>query len=179
MIWVALAGLLVLGSFAGVLLFGAPYVPTLTPQVGAALELADLKPGQTLLELGCGDGKVLIAAAQAGLLAVGYELNPILAAIAWLRTRRFRGRVTVICGNMWTRPWPEAEAIFCFLLPRFMNRLDKKIVQYNTGTVKLVSFAFKIPGRAQAHQKDGVYLYVYQAIEPLVAPGSKALAEQV
>jgi hypothetical protein len=56
MIWLVLVILVMLICFGGVLLFGAPYLPTLKPQVHAALELANLKPGQTLLELGCGDG---------------------------------------------------------------------------------------------------------------------------
>lgn len=52
MIWLEVIIALVIICFSAVLLFGAPYVPTLSPQVKAALELADLKPGQTLLELG-------------------------------------------------------------------------------------------------------------------------------
>jgi hypothetical protein len=74
--------------FAGVILFGAPYLPTLKPQIHAALELANLRPGQTLIELGCGDGRVLIAAAHTGIKSIGYELNPLLALIAWIRTIR-------------------------------------------------------------------------------------------
>ena len=163
MVWLALILLLLASSFAWVSFFGAPYVPTLTPQVGAALELVDLKPGETLLELGCGDGKVLIAAAQAGLHAVGYELNPVMALIAWARTRRFKGRVKVIWGNVWTKDWPPADGIFSFLLPRFMGRLDDKIVRYNRGSIKLVSFAFEIPNRQPERVKQNVYLYHYQA----------------
>lgn len=161
MIWLALLGLLILFSFSFVLLFGAPYVPTLRPQVETALELVNLKPGETLLELGCGDGKVLIAAAQTGLHAVGYELNPFLALVAWLRTRRFKGRVKVVCGNFWTKQWPAAEGIFTFLHPRFMKKLDKKIVQSNMQNVKLVSFAFEIPDREPSQRKNGVLLYEY------------------
>ncbi|MDB5170120.1 MAG: hypothetical protein JWN82_516 [Candidatus Saccharibacteria bacterium] len=161
MIWLALIGLVVLFSFSFVLLFGAPYVPTLTPQVEVALELVNLKPGETLLELGCGDGKVLIAAAQTGLHAVGYELNPLLAFVAWARTRRFKGAVRVVCGNFWTKQWPEASGIFTFLHPRFMKKLDKKIVQSNMQNVKLVSFAFAVPGRTPTREKKGVLLYDY------------------
>jgi SAM-dependent methyltransferase len=161
MIWLVIIGLFILFSFSFVLLFGAPYVPTLTPQVEAALELVNLKPGQTLLELGCGDGKVLIAAAQTGVHAVGYELNPLLAGVAWLRTRRFKGSVRVVWGNFWTRDWPPADGIFTFLHPRFMQRLDKKIVQSNMHQVKLVSFAFEIPGREPAKRQKGVLLYEY------------------
>ena len=147
--------------FGGVLLAGAPYLPTLTPQMTAALELADLKPGETLLELGFGDGKVLIAAAKRGTRVVGYELNPILVAITWLRTRKYRKQVIIIWGNFWRQPWPEADAIFTFLLPRYMEKLDKKVIQYKHKPVKLVSFAFQIPDRAPAAEQAGVRLYLY------------------
>lgn len=159
--WLLLAVILVVLSFGFVLLFGAPYLPTLKPQINTALELVDLRPGQTLLELGSGDGKVLIAAAQAGLKAVGYEINPFLALVSWLRTRRYRKQVRVVWGNFWSKEWPEAEGIFTFLHPRFMNKLDKKIVQYDSKPVKLVSFAFEIPNRKESTRRDGVFLYIY------------------
>lgn len=161
MIWLIVAFTALLVCFSVVLLVGAPYLPTLTPQVTAALILADLRPGQTLLELGCGDGKVLIAAAQQGYRAVGYELNPVLAAIAWLRTRRYRRLVRVVCANFWTTKWPPTDAIFTFLLPKYMNKLDTIIVQNVQKPVKLVSFAFKIPGRPIDDEKAGVFLYAY------------------
>lgn len=160
--WILLVLFVLVVCFGFVLLFGAPYLPTLRPQVEVALELANLKPGQTLLELGCGDGKVLIAAAQTGLHAVGYELNPLLAFLAWTRTRRFKGRVTVVWGNFWTKDWPLADGIFTFLHPRFMQKLDKKIVQSARQNVKLVSFAFAVPGREPTAHKKGVLLYEYQ-----------------
>jgi len=162
MIWIIAAFVIVLLCFGGVLLFGAPYLPTLTPQVHAALELADVKPGETLLELGCGDGKVLIAAAQIGVYAVGYELNPILALIAWLRTRRFRKQVRVVCGNFWTQQWPAADVIFTFLLDRYMGKLDDRIVHSTESPVRLVSFAFRIPHKKVVAEKSGVFLYHYR-----------------
>ncbi len=160
MIWLALAAIVAV-CFSGVLLFGAPYLPTLRPQVKAALQLVDLKPGQTMLELGCGDGRVLIAAAKKDIRAVGYELNPVLAAIAWLRTRRYRRRVKVVWGDFWRADWPPAEAVFTFLLPKYMSKLDKEIREYRHKPVKLASFAFKIPGKKPKSEKDGVYLYEY------------------
>jgi SAM-dependent methyltransferase len=162
MIWLGLTLIVLAICFGGVLLVGAPYLPTLGPQVEAALKLADLKPGDTLLELGCGDGKVLIAAAQQGIKVIGYELNPLLAALAWLRTRRYRRQVRIIWGNFWRQPWPAAAAIFTFLLPRYMSKLNKKVIQYPHKPVKLVSFAFDIPGLTPIKQKSGVYLYDYK-----------------
>ncbi len=161
MIWLLLVITLVLGCFCFVIFVGAPYLPTLTPQVQAALELIDLQPGHTLLELGCGDGKVLIAAAKQGIKSVGYELNPFMALTAWLRTRRYRRLVTVVWGDLWHTSWPPAEAIFVFLLPRYMSKLNKKVMQYKHKPVKLVSFAFQIPGKTVIIEKKGVYLYIY------------------
>lgn len=152
---------LILMLFGFVLLFGAPYLPILKPQLIAALELIDLKEDGHLLELGCGDGRVLIAAAKQGYIVTGYELNPILAFIAWVRTRKYKKQVKVVCGNFWNGTLPEADGIFVFLLPKYMNRLDTKITQEFCNPVKLVSFAFKIPDRKIAVEKDGVFLYLY------------------
>jgi SAM-dependent methyltransferase len=170
-------------SFGFVVFFGAPYLPTLTPQVKAALKLADLKPGDHLLELGCGDGKVLIAAAKQGIHVTGYELNPLLVIISWLRTVRYRKLVKIVWGNFWQVDLPKADAIFVFLLPKYMTRLDTKIVQEQkrwcsnlslptakpvnpasagASWVKLISFAFTIRGKVVDGEKDGVYLYNYR-----------------
>jgi SAM-dependent methyltransferase len=162
MIWLFVGLLVLIACFGGVLLFGAPYLPTLKPQVRAALELAELKPGQTLLELGCGDGKVLIAAARRGANAVGYELNPLLALVAWLRTRRYRKQIRVVCGDFWRADWPPAEVIFTFLLPRYMSRLDKVCRRYPHKPIKLVSFAFQVPKEKPAAERSGVFLYHYR-----------------
>src|SRR5487761_1104611 len=105
MIWLVILILITL-CFCVVLLFGAPYLPTLKPQIKGIIDLAELQTGDTVLELGCGDGRVLIAMARAGINSVGYELNPILAFIAWLRTRRYRGKIKVVWGNFWNKSWP-------------------------------------------------------------------------
>lgn len=153
---------MVVMAFGFVVLFGAPYLPTLGRQAETALDLLDLKPGQMLLELGCGDGLVLAAAANRGLNVVGYELNPILALFAWARTRKFGPQVKVVWGNYWRKDWPPTDGIFVFLLDKYMKRLDTNIVHKYPGCkVKLVSFAFKIPGRKPTRSMQGLYLYLY------------------
>lgn len=162
--WLIYGALAVLFCFSFVILFGAPYVPTLTPQVKTALDLTKLSKTDVFLELGCGDGKVLIAAANSGAQVVGYELNPILALIAWARTRRYGKQVQVVWGDFWKKQWPaDTTVIFTFLHTRFMKRLDKKIVQYSFKKVKLASFAFAIPDRAPVIEKSGIFLYEYVA----------------
>ena len=162
--WVIIAALFVIVCFAFVLLFGAPYVPILSRQSKLALDMVALKPGDTLLELGSGDGKVLVAAAQRGWNAVGVELNPILVLVSLIRTWRYRKQVKVVWGNLWhSEKWPPSEGIFVFLLPKYMARLDREIGQWHTKPVRLVSFAFPIPHKATVDQhKLGIYVYEYK-----------------
>jgi len=147
--------------FAFSIVFGAPYVPTLRAQRKAALDLLDLKKGQTLYELGSGDGSLLIEAAARGWKAVGYELNPILVLITRYRARRSHGRVKVVWGNFWKADFGSADAIFIFQLDRSMKNLEAKILAEKKGRLKIASHAFKIPGKKPARQKDAVFLYIY------------------
>lgn len=162
MTWLLLAiGLIVL-LFGFVVLFGAPYLPTLQQQRRVALDLADLKPGQLLLELGCGDGAMLVAAAELGLKVRGYELNPILALVAWLRTRRHRRLVKVVWGNFWQAKIEDADAVYVFLLPRFMTKLEEMLSgSKHKPNLKLISYAFKIPNRKALKSRKAVYLYQF------------------
>lgn len=145
--------------FAVVVFVGAPYLPTMKPQVAAAFTLFDLKKGQTLLELGCGDGRVLTEAAKRGYRAVGIELNLVLVLVALWRTRHYRKNVRVIWGNYWLKPWPESDGVFTFLINKFMPKLDTRMQKYGG---KLVSVAFKIPGKQPVKELDGVYLYSFK-----------------
>jgi 16S rRNA A1518/A1519 N6-dimethyltransferase RsmA/KsgA/DIM1 with predicted DNA glycosylase/AP lyase activity len=158
--------LLVLGAvifvvFNFVILFGAPFLPTMKKEVKSAVKLMDLKPGQRMLELGSGDGRLLIAAAEAGLYATGIELNPLLVIYSWFKTRKYKGRVKVIWGNFWKKEWPPTDGIFVFLLDPYMKRLNTRITQKYKNPVKLVSFAFKVPNRDISGKKRGLFLYEY------------------
>lgn len=159
-LWIVVTILVV--CFGLVVFVGPPYLPTLTPQMNVALDMLELKKGQTMLELGCGDGKVLIAAARRGWNVVGYELNPILVIICRLRTWRYRKQVRVVWGNFWLGTWPEVDGIFGFVLPKYMAKLDKKIMAWHTKPIKLASFAFTIPNREPLRTENGVFLYEYK-----------------
>lgn len=158
LLWLAVAAFFL---FAFVVLFGAPFLPILKNQIPEAFDLLDLQPGQTLIELGSGDGRMLVAAAQRGIHAVGYELNPLLWLYSWIITRRYKGMVRVHLGDYWRTQWPPADGVFVFLLDKYMPKLDKKITQEYGKNVKLVSLAFKIPGRKISKSHRGLYLYKY------------------
>lgn len=160
--WLLLVASFFVICFGFVLLFGAPYLPTLSAQQIRALELLNLKKGQTLLELGSGDGRMLRAAARRGIKVVGYELNPILFIISWLLCLPYRRLVKVRFANFWAVNWPKADGIYVFLLDRYMQKLDKKITgQYKGKKIILVSYTFKIPNKTPTKKDGGLSLYEY------------------
>ena len=64
-------------------------------------------------------------------------------------------------GNYWSKEWPPTDGVFVFLLNKYMNKLNKKIIQEYKNPIKLVSFAFKIPNHSIDGQKQGMFLYKY------------------
>ena len=157
-----LIGACIVFLFAGVVVFGAPYLPTLSKRVDDALELLDLKPGETFLELGSGDGRLLKEAAKKGIYSVGYELNPLLVIYSYLKCIKYRRFITIKWGNYWNKQWPEADAIYVFLLQPYMSKLHKKVVQYSNGKkLRVVSFAFHIEEKKPITEKQGMFVYQY------------------
>ena len=148
-------------SFMFVIAFGAPFLPTLKPQVKRAIDLVDLMPGQTLLELGSGDGRILNEAAARGIYCIGYELNPLLVIYSLWVTRKNRKYIKIKMKNYWKIELPKCDGVFVFLLDPYMQKLDKKIQKEKKGRVRLVSFAFKIPNKKPSKISDGLYLYEY------------------
>lgn len=147
--------------FGFVLLFGAPYLPTRKAQAKQALDLLELKKGEVFVDLGSGDGAVLIEAARRGLVCYGYELNPFVCLVSKVRTIRFGSQVHVYCRNFWKTPLPSTtKGVFVFLLDPYMPKLNKKLVKELKGG-RLVSYTFEIPEKQHSKVDGAMYLYKY------------------
>jgi SAM-dependent methyltransferase len=161
-IWFIVIGIVAILAFSLPVIFGPPYLPTLRLNLETALDLLDLQQGQTLLDLGSGDGRVLIAAAKRGWNAVGIEVSPFLYVISRARTWKYRKQVRILWGNYFTTKWPEADGVFGFIIQYQMRRLDERIQEWHTKPVKVASFAFRIPGKTPIDEEGGVFLYEYK-----------------
>lgn len=151
----------ILLPFALVLFYGAPYLPTRKRQANLALDMLNLKKGEVFVDLGCGDGIVLIEAAKRGLDCYGYELNPLVWLIARLRTLRY-GNVHVYCRNFWNTTLPKQTAgVFVFLLDKYMIRLNQKLAHELPKGSALLSYTFQIPNKKPTTVHQALYLYHY------------------
>ena len=153
----------VIAIFLLVVLRGAPYVPTHRPSVEYALDMLDAPKGSRLVDLGSGDGVFLKAAAERGYHVTGYELNPILCLISYLRCWRYRDRVTVRWRDFWlTRLPKDTDAVFVFLAGPYLHRLHKKLKAEQTKPLMLISYGYLIPGAGKpAKSAHALHLYKY------------------
>lgn len=157
-----IVGLVVLAvCFALGAVFGAPYLPILTKDSQRLLDLADMKAGQTLLDLGCGDAKLLRAAARRGIKGIGYEINPLVFIVAWLSCLRYRKLVKIRLANFWLVSWPPADVIYVFLIERYMPKLDCQLQARIKHPVQVVSYVFQIPGRQAVRSTNNAWVYSY------------------
>lgn len=152
---------LVVAAFGLGALLGAPYLPVLSRDVQSLLDLAGVKEGETLLDLGCGDGRLLRAAARRGVTGVGYEINPLVWLIAKLLCFPQRELISIRLGNYWAASWPPCDIIYVFLIDRYMPKLDQVLQERLRKTTRVVSYVFKIPGRAAVRSTKNATLYVY------------------
>ncbi|MDP2631716.1 MAG: 50S ribosomal protein L11 methyltransferase [Candidatus Uhrbacteria bacterium] len=146
---------------------GAPWVPTKRALAKRMFELADIKEGDTVLDLGSGDGSLLFVAVEdfGASIGVGFEINPFLVWYTRFRARRahIKEKIKVTRGNMYRAPLPDVDIVALYLLPKTMDKLRPRFVQYLNPDAKIVSHAFKfagvVPEKVIDTPKDSLYLY--------------------
>lgn len=166
LVW-ALGGVL-FASFLLIVVRGAPFVPTLKNDTRRLFEVYKFKKNEVLVDLGSGDGRVVLAAAERGIRVVGYELNPFLAA--WSRWRLASAKLQnaeIRFGDFWSSSLPDETAVvFVFLAGPFMQKLDKKMTQEAERLghdITLISYGMKIPGKTPLKTDGSFVLYRYEA----------------
>ena len=159
-------GSIAFASFLLIVLRGAPFVPTRQADVTALFDLHQFQAGDVFVDLGSGDGRMIIAAAQRGIRAVGYELNPFLVAYTWLRVRGLHPRPTVRWRDFWATPLPEHTAVvFVFLAGPFMKRLDRRLqaeADLRSHDLTLISYGMRVPGREPVATSGAYLVFRYQ-----------------
>ncbi|MFH0897001.1 MAG: class I SAM-dependent methyltransferase [Candidatus Bathyarchaeota archaeon] len=127
----------------------APYVPTPNEVVRAMLQVAELKSGETLYDLGCGDGRIVLMAAQEfGAKAVGVELDEDRYNDCRKKVQdlHLENRVNIIRGDFLSIDLREADVVTLYLLTGSNEKIRPNLEHYLKNGVRVVSHDFEMPG---------------------------------
>lgn len=144
---------------------GALWVPTPLPTVRKMLEMADVRPGDVVYDLGSGDGRVLVTVArQFGAKAVGIEVDPLryIWTQIMITVFRLRGQVKVILGDFFNQDLSQADVVTVYLQQETNLRLMNKLTRELRPGTRVVSHTFTFPGWQIIGRDEKAQLYVYK-----------------
>ncbi|NOS66854.1 MAG: N-6 DNA methylase [Candidatus Peribacteraceae bacterium] len=128
---------------------GVPYVPTPHPVARAMVDLARLRGTENVMDIGAGNGRVLIEAKRKhpSIDATGIELAPTVWLLGKLNIFLSGIRIRFIRGNAFDHDMSRTDVIFLYLSPAVMAKLEDKFDrELKPGTV-VISHAFTFPRR--------------------------------
>lgn len=148
------------------------YVPTPQEVVDGMLKLAKVGKNDVVYDLGCGDGRIVVAAARLGARSVGIDIDPIRIreAAENIRVAGVGDRAKLIEGDLFTTDISEATVVTLYLLSRLNLKLRPKLLKELRPGTRIVSHAFDMddwkPQRTESVGSSTIYLWT--------VPGKKA-----
>lgn len=125
---------------------GAVYLPTFSATLKGMLQLAELRPGETLVDLGSGDGRIVIQAALQGARATGYEINPLLVLISRIKARlKGASNASFRATNFWDADLRDVDVVAVYLVPAFMPKLKEKVLREMKPGSRIVAGVYPLP----------------------------------
>ena len=127
----------------------APFVPSPFEVVRQMLTLAGLKKGETLYDLGCGDGRILILAAQefgAGAVGVELNLNLVKEGREKVSNLGLEDKVKILHGDLFDTDIGSAAVVTLYLTTSANEKVKPKMEKELRVGTRVVSHDFTIPG---------------------------------
>ena len=156
-----------------------PYVPTPQVVVDRMLQMAKITPQDYVIDLGSGDGRIVITAVKKyGARGFGVDLNPVRIKESTENAAKagVSDRVSFYQRNLFETDFTQATVITMYLLPNLNLKLRPKILNLKPGT-RIVSHAFTMDDWSadQTESFDGRTAYMW--IVPAKAEGTWQLAQ--
>lgn len=144
------------------------FVPTPQSVVDKMLEMAEVKKGDIVYDLGCGDGRIVVTAAKKfGVKAYGFDIDPerIKESLANVKSNKVEHLVTIRQADIFTLDLREANVVTLYLLPELNVKLMPQLEKLKPGS-RIVSHDFDMRGakplqvhRLEDGEQDGHTIY--------------------
>ncbi|MEM1535104.1 MAG: N-6 DNA methylase [Candidatus Pacearchaeota archaeon] len=140
--------------------FGAEYVRTPPSQRRLAIKMLKLNKNDVFYDLGAGTGSMLIEASRRVKLAIGIEIDPIRALIAYLRIKMKKIKnAKLIYGNLFKIHFSKATKLFVFLSREANEKLGNKLKQELSENAIVVSYKWPIKGLRLIERRGRLYCH--------------------
>lgn len=146
-------------------MYDIPFVPSSDDSVKTMVKLSDAKRGERAVDLGAGDGKLVVALANAGIDATGIEIDKDRFQLASrdILSRGLDKRAHMVHGSFWSHDLSPYDIIMLYGIPSIMQRLQAKIINEAPKHCRIISNHFTFPDWRPAKAIDNVYLYLPSA----------------
>lgn len=142
------------------LMFGAPYEGTAKKKIKDIVKLARMKKGENVVDLGSGDGRIVIAFAKEGFEAHGFEINPLLVLASKYKIKKLKlDNAFIHWKSFWKEDLGKYDLIILFQYKTIMKKLGKKLKKELTKPSKIVSYHWKFKDWKIVKKIGDVYLY--------------------
>lgn len=141
--------------------YDIPFVPSSDEKTLTMIRIANIRPGEQAVDLGAGEGKLVLAMAAKGAQAVGIEIDEERSMISISKISRagLQNRARIINGSFWEHDLSPYDLIVLYGVPSIMERLEKKINNEAKPSVRVVSNHFIFPNWRPEKTVNNVYLY--------------------
>jgi cyclopropane fatty-acyl-phospholipid synthase-like methyltransferase len=142
-------------------LVGAPYEGIREKPLKQMVKISNVKKSDTSVDLGSGDGRIVIAFAKKGIKAVGYEINPFLVLYSRRKIRKLKlqNKAKIYWKNFWNVDFGKYSIITTFQYFTVAKKLEDKINKECKKETKIISHYWKFPNLKIKKQVDKIYFY--------------------
>lgn len=143
------------------LIFGAPYAGLGEKRIHTMFALLNVQKGKKSIDIGSGDGRIVLKASKHGLYAYGVEINPLLFVYSLINLKIKKTTNTkIFLSDMWQIDYSNYDYITIWGTKHMVRNLGKKLQKEVKPGTKIVSNHFKFEDWKISKEKNDVYLYI-------------------
>lgn len=142
---------------------GGIYVGTPSEAIVTMIKLAEIKPTDIVMDLGSGDGRLLIAAAKAGAKkSIGYEIQHWLVKQSrkTVVAEHLENKIEILPESFWHVDVSNTNLVLLYQISYAMNGIEKKLQKELPIGARVVANGFKFPKWKEEKTIDNVRLYI-------------------
>jgi len=142
---------------------GPVFKPTPKKEIRAMLKLGKVSTKDIVIDLGSGDGRVVIAAAKMGALAIGYEVDPFLVrkSKAEIKKQELSGLAEIRWRSFWDADFNQATVFVLYLFPKYLDKLQNIFESRLDHPVKVISYDYQFPRKKHIKKLGKGFLYQF------------------